>query len=109
MNQGVKTVIYPVKDLAKAKAFFTKLFGVEPYADSSYYVGYKVGDIDIGLDPHGHKDGLTVYYYVDDIKQSVKDLVAAGAKIIQDVKGVGGGGQIAILKDENGNLIGLFQ
>ena len=109
MSKGIRTVTYPVKDLAKAKAFFTKLLGVEPYADSSYYVGYKVGDIDIGLDPHGHKDGLTVYYYVDDIKKSVKDLVAAGAKIIQDVKGVGGGGQIAILKDENGNLIGLFQ
>lgn len=44
MNQGANTVIYPVNDIAKAKALFTALLGVEPYIDQPYYVGYKVED-----------------------------------------------------------------
>ncbi len=109
MNQGIGTVIYPVKDIAKAKVLFRELLGVEPYADAPYYVGFKVGTQDIGLDPNGHKEGMTAYYHVDDIKKSLKSLVDAGAKTIQEIKDVGGGRLIASVKDENGNIIGLVQ
>src|SRR3990172_8622569 len=109
MNKGIRTVVYPVKDIAKAKAFFRELLGVEPYADEPYYVGFKVANQDIGLDPNGHKEGMTVYYQVDDIEKSLKSLVDAGAKIIQEIKDVGGGKLIASVKDENGNIIGLIQ
>ncbi|MEP6896178.1 MAG: VOC family protein [Chloroflexota bacterium] len=109
MNQGVKTVVYPVKDIAKAKELFRELLGVEPYADAPYYVGFKVDNQDIGLDPNGHKEGVTAYYHVDDIENSLKALVNAGAKIIQEIKDVGGGRLIASVKDENDNIIGLVQ
>ena len=33
MTSGIKTVIYPVRDLAPAKALFSQLLGVEPYVD----------------------------------------------------------------------------
>src|SRR6266849_6302839 len=59
MNQGIRTVIYPVTDLAQAKTLYRKLLGVEPYADEAYYVGFRVGDQEIGLDPHGHNQGMT--------------------------------------------------
>ena len=108
MNKGIRTVVYPVKDIAKAKAFFRELLGVEPYADEPYYVGFKVANQDIGLDPNGHKEGMTVYYQVDDIEKSLKSLVDAGAKIIQEIKDIGGGGLTASEKDENGNIIGLI-
>src|SRR4051812_41232224 len=109
MNQGVKTVIYPVKDIAKAKALFTALLGVEPYADAPYYVGYKVGGQDIGLDPNGHQHGMTPYYQVDDIKQSLQALLDAGATTVQEIKDVGAGKLIAVVKDTDGNIIGLTQ
>ena len=35
MNEGVKTVIYPVRDLAKAKAVYNELMGVEPNLEES--------------------------------------------------------------------------
>ncbi len=85
MNQGVKTIIYPVKDLARAKALFSKLLGVEPYSDEPCYVGFKVGDQDIGLDPNGHKDGTTPYYHVDDIKQTLQLLTSSGTKVLQEI------------------------
>jgi predicted enzyme related to lactoylglutathione lyase len=109
MNQGIKTVVYPVKDVAKAKARFSALLGVEPYADEAYYVGFKVGDQDIGLDPNGHKHGMTAYYDVDDIKKDLQSLVEAGAEVQQEIKDVGGGKLIASVKDSDGNVIGLTQ
>jgi predicted enzyme related to lactoylglutathione lyase len=107
--KGIKTVVYPVTDLAQAKATFQTFLGVDPYADSLYYVGFKVGDMDIGLDPNGHKTGMTAYYEVDDIKQSLQSLLDPGAHIEQEIKAVGGGRLIASVRDADGNIIGLLQ
>lgn len=114
MNLGIKTIIYPVKDTAQAKALYTKLFGVEPYVDGPYYVGYKVGDQEIGLSPspYGYQAGLNgpvAYQHVDDIKQSLKVIVDAGGQELLPIKDVGGGMLIASAKDADGNLIGLTQ
>jgi predicted enzyme related to lactoylglutathione lyase len=109
MNQGIKTVIYPVKDIAKAKAMFSKLLGVAPYADSAYYVGFRIGDQEFGLDPNSHKHGMTAYYTVDDIKASLQVLVDGGAQVQQEIKDVGQGKLIAAAKDTDGNIIGLVQ
>ena len=53
MTTGIQTIIYPVKDLAQAKAMFGALVGADPVVDSPYYVGYNVAGQDIGLDPNG--------------------------------------------------------
>ncbi len=112
MNHGITTVIYPVKDLEQAKALYSKLLGVAPYADAPYYVGWKLGTMDIGLDPNGHKVGLTgpvSYYQVDDIQASLQTLLDAGAQLLQAVKDVGAGKLIASVKDADGNIIGIMQ
>jgi predicted enzyme related to lactoylglutathione lyase len=112
MNEGVKTIIYPVTDIGTAKAVFTTLLGVEPYVDQPYYVGFSAGGQNIGLDPNGHRSGMTgpvAYWHVDDITGSLKTIVDAGATVKQDVKDVGGGKLIAILTDPDGNPIGLLQ
>jgi predicted enzyme related to lactoylglutathione lyase len=109
MNKGIKTVVYPVQDISRAKALFRELLGKEPYADDPYYVGFKVGKMDIGLDPNGHKEGVTAYYEVDNIEASLKSLREAGAQQVQEIKDVGGGRLIASVKDTDGNIIGLLQ
>jgi predicted enzyme related to lactoylglutathione lyase len=112
MTEGVKTIMYAVKDLAKAKTLYSALLGVEPYMDEAYYVGFNVEGQDVGLDPHGHSHGMTGpvgYWHVDDIKRSVKALLDAGAEAHQEVKDVGGGKLIASVKDADGNVIGLIQ
>jgi predicted enzyme related to lactoylglutathione lyase len=112
MTDGLKTVIYPVKDLAKAKALFGALLEVEPYADEPYYVGFKDAGQDVGLDPNGHAKGMTgpvPYWHVSDIRGRLAALVDAGAELMQDVQDVGGGRLIAFVKDADGNLVGLLQ
>ena len=112
MDQGIGTIIYPVKDISKAKTLYSLLLGAEPNVDTPYYVGYKVGNQDIGLDPNGFKQGMTGpvgYYHVSDIKGNLQSLQDAGAVILQDARDVGGGKLIATLKDTDGNVIGLIQ
>jgi predicted enzyme related to lactoylglutathione lyase len=83
--------------------------GVTPYADSAYYIGFKVGDQDIGLVPNGSGEGKTAFYKVDDIKKNLQVLLDAGAQTVQAVKDVGGGRLVASAKDPDGNIIGLIQ
>lgn len=112
MNQGISVIIYPVKDLERAKTLYKELLGTEPYADAPYYVGFRVGDHEIGLDPRGHSSGLTgpvAFRNVDDIRASLQALLDAGAQTQQDVKDVGGGKLTAIVRDADGNLLGLIQ
>lgn len=112
MDQRIRLFIYPVKDIARAKTLYSKLLGIEPYADEAYYVGFRVGDQEIGLDPNGHNNGMTGpagYWHVNDIKKSVQLLLDAGAQAQQEVKDVGGGKLIASVKDADGNIIGLIQ
>lgn len=112
MAEGLKTIIYPVKDLARAKALFGTLLGVQPYMDQPYYVGFSAAGQDVGLDPRGHANGMTgpvAYWHVADIRQSLQSLQDAGAQSQQDVRDVGGGNLIATVTDADGNVIGLFQ
>ncbi len=109
MNQGIQTVVYPVKDLEKAKALFRQLLGVEPVVDSPYYVGFQVGGQDIGLAPRHGDEAMTAYYTVDDIRKDLKLLQDAGAKTVDEVRDVGGGKLVGSVKDRDGNIIGLIQ
>lgn len=112
MTEGIKTLIFPVTDLAKAKTTFSQLLGVEPYADQPYYVGFKINGQDIGLDPNGHRSGMTgpvAYLHVEDIQSSMQVLLDAGGEVQGKVRDVGGGRQIVTVKDADGNAIGLLQ
>jgi predicted enzyme related to lactoylglutathione lyase len=107
MAQSIKLLVYPAKDLEGAKTLFGKFLGVKPYADGSYYVGYKVDDLEVGLDPNGQ--AVVGYIDVADIKATLQTLLDAGATTHQDVKDVGRGLLIAQVKDANGNVLGLRQ
>lgn len=108
----IQLIVYSVNDLTAAKKTFSAFLGVEPYADTAYYVGYRLGELEIGLDPNAQAQGFSApIAYVDtaDIHSSLKTLVAAGAEVVQDVMEVPGGLKVARLKDTAGNFLGLRQ
>ncbi len=107
MTQNIKLLVYPAKDLEKTKTLFNMFLSVLPYADSPYYVGYKLDNIEIGLDPNG--TNVVGYVDVANIESSLRDLEAAGATSHQAIKNVGNGLLIAQVKDANGNILGLRQ
>ena len=58
-TEGIKTVLHPVSDLPRAKAVYAALLGVQPQADSDYYVGFDAAGQHIGLVPGGGRQGMT--------------------------------------------------
>ena len=112
MASGVKTFIYPVKDLDRAKSLFGALIGSEPTVDSPYYVQFEIGDQRLGLDPNGHARGFTGsvgYWEVEDVNARFQDLLATGATEHESPRDVGNGALIASVKDADGNVIGIIQ
>ena len=111
-NEGVRTVLHPVTDLAAAKAVYTALLGVDPQADSEYYVGYDVAGQQIGLVPGGGPQGMTspvAYWHVSDIEAVLAAVTAAGASVGEEPHDVGGGRLVASFTDPDGNVLGLIQ
>jgi predicted enzyme related to lactoylglutathione lyase len=109
--QGIKTILYPVDDITRAKTQFRGILGMEPTSDAPYYVGFRVGDQEIGLVP-GKSLGATgavPYFHVEDIATSLKLLVEGGAHTEQEIRDVGGGKLVATARDVDGNVIGLVQ
>jgi predicted enzyme related to lactoylglutathione lyase len=108
--KDVSLIVYPAPDLPAGKRFFRELLGADPYADSPYYVGYKNGEMEIGLVPQGAQhQGALAYWTVDDIAGEVKALVDAGGTIVQDVTDVAQGLLVASVKEPNGSIVGLRQ
>jgi predicted enzyme related to lactoylglutathione lyase len=111
-TQGIKTVLHPVSDLAKAKAVYTALLGVAPSADAPYYVGFEAEGQHIGLVPNGGPQGMTspvAYWHVPDIEAKLAEVTAAGATVKDPVRDVGGGRLVASVTDPDGYVLGLLQ
>ena len=113
MFHGLRTVIYYVTDLAEAKAWYTAAFGIQPYFDEPYYVGFEVGGYELGLHPRG--EGIIVgnnavaYWGVADIAAAHGHMLARGAGARDDVRDVGDGIKVATVADPFGNVIGLIE
>ena len=107
---GLRTCIYKVIDLAAAKAWYTKVFGIEPYFDEPFYVGFTVGGYELGLQPEDTAKGenVAVFWGVQDIELVFKRFVELGAVPIERPMNVGGQIIVATVKDPWGNLIGLI-
>ncbi len=109
---GLRTVIYPARDLARAKAWFTAVLGVEPYFDEPFYVGYDVGGYELGLDPseEAAATGPVTYWGVPDADAAVAALVERGASPRAPVTEVGGGIRVATVTDPSGySVIGVIE
>ena len=113
MFLGLRTVIYHAPDLAAAKAWYTAAFGVTPYFDEPFYVGFEIGGFELGLNPD--TSGVNVgnnavaYWGVANIDDAYARMLGGGARPVDPVKDVGGDIKVATVRDPFGNVIGLIQ
>ena len=109
---GLRTVGYKVPDLQKAKEWYTKVLGIEPYFDEPFYVGFNVAGYELGLQPvEGNittGDNTTTYWGVENVEETYKALLAAGATAHEEPTDVGGDIVVAAVKDPWGNLFGII-
>ncbi len=113
MFKKLRTVIYYVPDLQKAKEWYIELTGTSPYFDESFYVGFDFNGCELGLHPQDETvvagNQTVSHWAVDNIDNCVKQLVEKGAIILYKVNDVGGGIKVATVIDPWGNAVGLIE
>lgn len=110
----LRSVIYQVTDLPRAKTFYAALLGREPYFDKPFYVGFDVDGQELGLHPDTSRippgpGGAIAYWRVDDLYTSWEHVLAHGAEPVEPPHNVGENTDVAIVADPFGNYIGLIQ
>ena len=112
MIKGLRTVVYPVADLAAARDWYAKAFETPAYFDQPFYVGFEIGGFELGLIPAekftAAKAGSMVYWGVDDIEAETDRLAALGATVHGAIEEVGEGIKTVELADPFGNLLCLI-
>jgi predicted enzyme related to lactoylglutathione lyase len=113
MFQGLRTVIYHVDDLPRAKEWYAKLLGVGPYFDEPFYVGFNVGGYELGLDPDAEGvaggGGVVAYWGVEDAVAAYHRARELGARAHAEPREVGGGIIVATVTDPFGNVFGIIE
>ena len=110
MLLGLRTVIYETPDLAQAKAWYSDMFGITPYFDEPFYVGWDVAGYELALDPAGDPAvGPVTYWGVPAADAALARLLAAGAAPREGVRDVGGGIRVATVLEPGGSVLGVIE
>ena len=96
---GLRTTIYKVSDLQKAKDWYAKAFQTKPYFDEPFYVGFNIQGYELGLLPDASEKGDNVmsYWGVEQIQETYEHLLSLGGEI-----------EVASVKDPWDNIIGII-
>tara|TARA_Y100001949_G_C15952962_1_gene315628 strand:- start:89 stop:817 length:729 start_codon:yes stop_codon:yes gene_type:complete len=110
--KGLRTTIYKVEDLAAATEWYSKAFGIQPYFNEPFYVGFNIGGYELGLLPEKTEVPKTTnvlsYWGVDDITDAYDIMISNGATELESPQDVGEGVMVALVKDPWQNVIGLI-
>ena len=110
---GLRTTIYKVDNLNKAKEWYTKAFKTNPYFDEPYYVGFNIRGYELGLQPEEKSlttksENIVTYWGVLDIYTEYQNLIKLGALEHEKPYNVGGEIMTATVKDPWNNVIGII-
>jgi len=114
MFLGLRTVIYVVTDLDRAKEWYASVLGFGPYFDEPFYAGFNVGGYELGLLPQeddapGDSPAGVTYWGVEDADAALRRLLESGATERESVQDVGEGIRVATVTDPFGNVVGLIE
>lgn len=110
---GLRTCIYRVSDIMKAKKWYSQTFGIVPSFDEPYYVGFSVAGFELGLQPEEQAfaqqaENVLCYWRVADITAMINHLIIQGASLHEKPQDVGGGILVASVRDPWNNVLGLI-
>jgi predicted enzyme related to lactoylglutathione lyase len=121
--RGVATVSFWADDVKAAKKWYSELLDMEPYferPDSEHpeYIEFRLGDyqhelgiINSNYAPKGAKrgpGGAVVFWHVDDVAETLKQVIAMGATEYEPLVNREAGFVTASAVDPFGNILGLM-
>ena len=110
---GLRTTIYRVGNIDNAKEWYSNAFGVKPYFDEPFYIGFNIGGYELGLQPEEEKDvekgeSVLSYWGVNNMEEVYNHLLQLGATEHEPPQNVGGEIIVASVKDPWENIIGFI-
>ena len=110
---GLRTTIYMVENITEATEWYSKVFGVEPYFNEPFYVGFNIGGYELGLHPKEKSTAVKTenvfsYWGVEDIHKTYRHLIDLGATKHEEPNNVGGELMVATVYDPWNNIIGII-
>lgn len=110
---GLRTVVYKVPDIEKAREWYSLAFKTEAYFNEPYYVGFNIGGYELGLMPYEgdniiHGNASTAYWAVEDVNDALNHFLDLGATTVDEPMDVGDGVIVAAVQDPWNNLIGII-
>lgn len=110
---GLRTTIYKVSELEKAKKWYSEAFNTSPYFDEPFYVGFNIGGYELGLQPEEKPSSVMAenvlsYWGVEDIHAEFERLLSLGATVHEAPTNVGGEIVVATVKDPWNNVVGII-
>ena len=112
MLQSPTMVSYQVPDLQKAKEWYSSVLDRDPAFDSPMACVFLIGECSMALVPAKDKSegtaGGVVFWNVDDIDETYRRLIDAGAESITEITLLMLKSRIARLRDPFGNIIGII-
>ena len=119
MLRGMCTTSFYAADLDAARAWYSDLFGIEPYyVVPDGYLEWRIGDyegefgiVNAAYANPGQADspaGAVIYWAVDDVEAALATLLEKGATLYQPVTVRGEGFITAAAVDPFGNILGVM-
>lgn len=110
----------PVTDLARARAFYESMLGIE--MSQQKVLGYDMCFFPMDMDKKGAGGALTmedvqkpgaqgiiIYFTCPDIEDALKRVVEAGGEVSTPLTDIQEFGEMALVKDSEGNVVGLHR
>jgi predicted enzyme related to lactoylglutathione lyase len=110
--QKPMSIVFLVRELRKAAAWYGKLLNITPYRNDLNFIGFHLNGIDLCFHRIDIKAGTPsgsqiAYWHVENLNETITTFVESGASIHREPIGVVEGGRVAQIKDPFGNILGL--
>ena len=106
----------PYDDGGRARKFYEEVFGwqIQGWGEMPAYQLATTGSDGLGIDGALYQRrqpdlGVLVYVAVPDVIDALDRAERAGATVVQPKTQIGGVGYSAVLRDPEGNVLGLFE
>ncbi|MCP3872038.1 MAG: SAM-dependent methyltransferase [Desulfobacteraceae bacterium] len=112
MLLDLRSAIYDVDNLQKAKEWYSKVLNIKPEVDQASYVSFQIGDDWLGLNlvedvSHKNDSRSVAYWTVPNVNEEHERLLSLGAMPIDGIQNIGQGFYFAKVKDPFGNIVGI--
>lgn len=108
---GLRTICYTVDDMDAARDWYSRAFGIKPYFDEPFYIGFNIAGYELGLMPResaSNGNNTLTYWGVDDLEGWFEQLKASGARVHEVPHRMGDPIMVCSVFDPWNNIIGLI-